>query len=118
MAGLIAKLIICPLVVWISMFLFEGVYYPNWVQPIIVGIILAVLAHFMEVLFLRRGVFWINNSMDFVAAVLVLLFSGTFFEGARVTMTGALLTAFILAVTEYFQHLWLLKSGRTYKGAG
>lgn len=115
MTGLIIKLIVGPIVVLLSTFLFKDVYYPSFYQPIIVGIALAVAAHAMEVVFLRRGTFWISNIMDFIAATAIVYISSYFFPGARVTWVGAALTAFLLTVTEYFQHLWLIRTGRTEK---
>ncbi|SEN00589.1 DUF2512 family protein [Lihuaxuella thermophila] len=117
MAGFIIKLIVCPVVVLLSSFLFREVYYPSFYHPVIVGIVLAIAAHAMEIVFLRRGTFWLSNLMDFIAATAIVYISSYFFPGSRVTWVGATLTAFLLAVTEYFQHLWLLRTGKTDKGA-
>ncbi|MBH8593321.1 hypothetical protein I8U27_18155 [Paenactinomyces guangxiensis] len=108
---------VCPTVVVLSAFLFRDVYYPALWQPIVVGLVLAVAAHAMEILMLRRGTFWISNIIDFVAATVIMYISPFFFAGARVTWVGAALTGFLLTVTEYFQHLWLIRTGKTEKGA-
>lgn len=117
MVGFIIKLFVCPTVVYLSDFMFRDVYYPALYQPILVGLVLAVAAHIMELFILRRGTFWISNIMDFFAATAIVYFSAFFFTGARITYIGAMLTAFFLAVTEYFQHLWLIRTGKAEKTA-
>ncbi|RAL26884.1 DUF2512 family protein [Thermoflavimicrobium daqui] len=115
MKGLLVKLIVCPVVVYISTFLFQDVFYPANYQPIIVGLVLGIVGHLMEVLMLRPGTLWISTFMDFLAATVIIYFSQWFFTGSQITWIGALLTAFFLAVTEYFQHIWLLRNGATEK---
>jgi hypothetical protein len=106
------KLIVCPSIVLLSNYLFRSVYYPNLYQPILVGVILAVLGHGMEHLILRRGTFWTSNIMDFGAAFAVLYFGQLLLPGSVVNGFGALLVAFLLNITEYFQHKWLIKHKR------
>lgn len=116
LAGLLIKLVVCPAVVLLSAYvLFADVYYPSLYQPIVVGLVLAIAAHMMEVFMLRPGTLWISTAMDFVAATVIVYFSEFFFTGARITFVGAMLTAFLLSITEYFQHKWLIQSGRTEK---
>lgn len=109
------KIIICPAVLWISSVLFPQVYYPYWYQIVIVGIVLALAGHMMEVLMLKEGTLWSSTIMDFIAATIIVYFASFFFVGARVTFTGALITAVLLVFTEYFQHFWLIRSGKTKK---
>lgn len=113
--GLIVKLFVCPLTVIASDLLFPNVNYSNIYQPIIVGLVLAVMAHIMDVLLLKRGTFWMSNISDFIAATLIVYVVSLFFSGAVVTFFGAILTGLLLAFTEYVQHLWLLRSGKTKK---
>ncbi|PTX63317.1 uncharacterized protein DUF2512 [Melghirimyces profundicolus] len=115
MAGLIVKLLIYPSVLLVSDWFFADLYYPSVFHPLITGVVLALAAHFMEVAMLRPGNFWASNLTDFAAAAVIIYLSARILPGARVTLIGALLTAFFLAVTEYFQHLWLLRSGKTEK---
>ncbi|OYD08253.1 DUF2512 family protein [Paludifilum halophilum] len=115
MIGLLVKLIVCPSVVLLSTAMFADVYYPYIYQPIIVGLVLAVVGHMMELLLLKRGTFWLSNIMDFIAATAIVYFSAFFFAGAQMTVIGALLTGFLLTVAEYFQHLWLIRTGKTQK---
>lgn len=115
MIGLIIKLIVCPLVVLLSMAIFPNVNYTSIWHPIIVGLILALGAHMMEVFMLKKGTYWISTVMDFVAATLIVYFVSMFFAGAEVTFFGALLTGFALTLTELPQHSYLIKSKKTQK---
>ncbi len=115
MTGFIIKLLSCPIILLISDALFNGINYNNVYQPIIVGVVLAVLAHGMEVLLLRKGTFWISNTADLVTAFLIIWISQLFLPGARVTFLGALLPAVLLAVAEYVLHMYLIRSGKWAK---
>jgi hypothetical protein len=114
MLGLILKLIVCPLTVLFASMIFPNVNYTALYQPIIVGLVLAVSAHMMEVLLLNEGTFWISTVADFMAATLIVYFV-SLFQIATVTFLGAILTAILLTVTEIVQHRWLIQSGRTQK---
>ncbi|MDB5084252.1 MAG: hypothetical protein JWN30_1138 [Bacilli bacterium] len=116
MAGLVVKIIVCPVVVYLCSILFPHLlYYPFTYEPIVVGLILAVAAHMMEVWLLRKGTFWSSNILDFVAAVILIYVVSFFMPGSKLLFTGVLLTALFLTVTEYIQHLWLISTGRTRK---
>ncbi|WHH60054.1 DUF2512 family protein [Petroclostridium sp. X23] len=115
MTGFIMKLIICPIVVIISDALLNSVNYASIYQSIGVGIVLAVFAHMMEVLILREGTFWISTIADFIAALGVVYLSQFVLYGAVVTFAGALITSLLLAITEYFQHVFLINAGKTKK---
>jgi uncharacterized membrane protein YeaQ/YmgE (transglycosylase-associated protein family) len=115
MVGFIVKIFVCPITVMIASLIFPNVYYANVVQPIIVGLVLAVSAHMMEVLILKKGTFWLSTVVDFVAGSLIVYFVSLFFATAVVTIFGALLTALLLTFTEIIQHNWLINSGRTEK---
>ncbi|WP_156288908.1 DUF2512 family protein [Oceanobacillus salinisoli] len=115
MTGLIIKIFVCPITVFIASFLFPNVTYANLWQPIIVGLILAVAAHMMEIFLLKADTFWTSTLMDFAAATLIVYFVSLFLAGAEVTFFGALFTGLLLAVTEIFQHRYLINSGRTRK---
>ncbi|AOY76796.1 DUF2512 family protein [Clostridium formicaceticum] len=115
MIGLLIKLVVCPVVVVLADIILPGINYTNLYQPIIVGVILAVLAHMMEIAILRKGSSGISNLMDFIAASLVIYYSQLLFTGARISIYSAMLAAFLLAITEYFQHVWLINKGKTKK---
>jgi uncharacterized membrane protein YeaQ/YmgE (transglycosylase-associated protein family) len=114
MLGLIVKLIVCPLTVILASVIFPNVNYTAFYQPIIVGLILAVSAHMMEVFLLKRGTFWISTIADFIAATII-VYVVSLFQVATVTFLGAILTAILLTITEIVQHQWLIRSGRTQK---
>ncbi len=114
MMGFIVKLFVCPLTVFFSDLIFPNVDYTAFYQPIIVGLILAVSAHMMEVLLLKRGTFWTSTILDFMAATLIVYFV-SLFQVATVTFFGAVLTAILLTMTEIVQHRWLINTGKTQK---
>lgn len=114
MAGLLVKLIVCPLTVIFAAYIFLNVNYTVLYQPIIVGLILALSAHMMEVFLLKEGTFWMSTIMDFIVATLIVYFV-SLFQVATVTFFGAILTALVLTLTEIVQHQWLIRSGRTQK---
>jgi len=109
MPGLIMKLFLYPVIVLLSDAILGNVNYENIYQPVTIGLFLALLAHVSELFSLRRGTFWINNVIDFTVAFLVVYFSRFVYTGALITFTGAVITAILLAVSEYFQHLYLIR---------
>ncbi|SDI38651.1 DUF2512 family protein [Alteribacillus bidgolensis] len=115
MLGLIVKLFVCPITVAIAAFIFPNVNYANLWQPIVVGLILAVSAHMMELFILKKGTFWFSTVLDFIAATILVYVVSLFFATATVTFFGALLTSLLLSITELVQHNWLIKSERTQK---
>ena len=117
MTGLLMKLAICPIVILLSSFLLLNVNYVDAIQPILIGLMLAVAAHLMELVLLRRGTLWISLAADFVVATFFIYFISDLFAGTYVTFAGAVIVALILGITEYFQHLYLIRSGKTRKMA-
>lgn len=115
MTTLVIKIIMCPLAVILSSYLFPDVNYSAIYQPIIVGLILAVIGTIMEYMFLREGTLWISTGMDFVASFFVVYLVSLLFIGATVTITGALATSLIIAAIEFFTHQYLINSGKTRK---
>lgn len=115
MTGLIMKLIACPLTIVFADALFRGVRYASIYQSIGVGLILAVLAHLLETVILKKGTLWISTIADFGAAFVIIYFSQYFLRNARVTFTGALLTAILVALIEYFVHTYLINADKTKK---
>ncbi|ABR48597.1 membrane spanning protein [Alkaliphilus metalliredigens QYMF] len=113
MIGLIIKIIVCPITVLISSYLFD-LRFTSF-QAIITGLFLAFAAHLMEVLILRKGTFWISTIMDFLGAFAVIYFVQYLFINAPLNFAGAILTATLLTITEYIQHIFLLKTNKTIK---
>jgi uncharacterized membrane protein YvlD (DUF360 family) len=117
MSSFLMKLIMCPLIVIISAWLFPGVDYSNLTQPIIVGVILAAVGTVMEYMLLKKGTLWISNAADFAASFLIVYYVSNVFEGAYVSFFGALMTAILLGISEHFTHLWLIRNGKVKKEA-
>ncbi len=115
MTSFIMKVIICPLALMLSDWLFASVEFTTYTQPIIIGLILAVVGTIMEFILLRRGTVWMSTFMDFIATFLIVYFVSNWYEGAVVTLWGALLVSLILGVAEYFTHRWLVGNGKTKK---
>ena len=115
MTSLLMKIIMCPLAVIIASWILPNVAYENILQPIIVGLILAVVGVLMEYMILKRGTLWISTFADAVASLIIVYFVSNWFPGAFVTFFGALLTSILLGVIEYFTHRWLNNVGLTKK---
>lgn len=118
MTGLVVKLLVCPIGIILASWIFPNVNFANWFQPIALGVILAFIGYFMEVFLLRENTNWISTLMDFILTTAVVYFGAMFFVNAAVTFWGAILTGLLIAVTEIFQHYWLLGSGRAGKREG
>jgi uncharacterized membrane protein len=115
LTSFLMKLVICPLTVFIASYILPNVNYQTLYQPIIVGLVLAGTGVLMEYFFLKEGNLWLSTGMDFVASVLIVYFVSLFFVGSLVTLFGAILTGFLLAVIEHFTHRWLIQTGKTQK---
>lgn len=115
MTSLIAKIVICPLVVYLAGFFLNSVQFTNLYQPILIGVLLAVAGTLMELYVLKPGTLWLSTGLDFLVSTAIIYVVPFFLAGAYVTLTGALITGFVLALTEIPQHLWLNKTGRTIK---
>lgn len=113
--GLIIKLIVAPIGFIIASWLFPNINFANWHQPLILGIVAALVGYLLEVAMLREDTNTIMLIIDFVVSSAIVYFGSMFFINSYVTFWGALLTGVVLAVTEIFQHNWLLNSGRARK---
>jgi hypothetical protein len=117
MDGLWMKLIICPLLILFIDAISGDVYYSSWFPAVVVGLILAVAGHLLELMFLRRGTLWTSTILDFLGASAIVFLSQFLIYNTYVTVVGAMLTASFFAIAEYFMHGWLIRSGRTRKAA-
>ncbi|GAA0729567.1 hypothetical protein GCM10008905_29690 [Clostridium malenominatum] len=115
MTGLLIKLIVCPLAIIVSDYLFASVNYLTIYQQIGVGLVLALSSHFMEILFLQRGSFWISNTLDFIAAFLIVYFSQYVLRGSYIEYIGAIYTSLVLTAIELVHHLYLIRSYKSEK---
>lgn len=105
------KLITAPIGVWLGDVMLADIIYPNATAIVITGIFLAVVGYAVEWMALRRGTLWIITALDWGLSAAIVYGSQFVIRGAYVSWTGALLTAGILAVVEYFVHRYILKQG-------
>ncbi|WP_076850175.1 DUF2512 family protein [Rubeoparvulum massiliense] len=115
MSSLMMKILICPIGVAVAGWLFPNVYYAGLYQPLVVGLLLAIAGFFLEYLVLRKGTLWISTVLDFIATALLVYLISNLFMDAVVSVFGAILTAGLLTVVEYFTHRWLIRTGRAEK---
>jgi hypothetical protein len=115
MISFIFKIIIYPIALLSSDYLFRDIYYSYTYQAIFVSIVLAVSAHLIEFILLKPGTLIISTVADFLLAFVVTYFSQFLLPGSVVMLIGAALFSSILAVIEFFQHLLLIYNGRTRK---
>ena len=116
MTGLLIKLVVCPIVVYLSGVFFSEVYFPAIFYPIIIGLILGVVAHMMEVWMLKPGSLWISTIVDFFVAAIVVYLLGLALPGVKITPIGAINTGLMFLFTEYALHIWLIWQNKTRKG--
>ena len=115
MTSLLLKLITVPLAVVVSSWIFPNVDYGAVYQPIVVGLLLAVIGLLMEYMLLQEGTVWISTLADFVTSVVIVYFVSNLFDNGYVTLMGAVWTSLLLSVIEYFLHRYLVESGKTKK---
>ncbi|WP_152667904.1 hypothetical protein [Aneurinibacillus tyrosinisolvens] len=109
------KLILCPLAVILSSYIFPGIRYPFLYQPIAIGVVLAGAGTIIESAFLRRGTLWITTGVEFIMFALLIYFLTLAFRGADITFSAAILTAAIVIIIEYSIHRWLIRNRETLK---
>ena len=115
MTSLLLKLITVPLAVVVSSWIFPNVDYGAVYQPIVVGLLLAVIGLLMEYMLLQEGTVWISTLADFVTSVVIVYFVSNLFDNGYVTLMGAVWTSLLLSVIEYFLHRYLVESGKMKK---
>lgn len=106
--GLILKLILSPTVIFLSGIIFREVFFSTIHPPLFMGLVYAAVAHTIEVHMLKPGNVWISTFMDFAAAFVIIYLLAFILPDTIINLFGALYTAFLLSLTEYGQHLWLL----------
>lgn len=111
MTSLWMKLFAGPIGIALSAWLFTGMEFAVWYQPVVVGLIWAAVGLLIDFLSLRRGTLWLTLLLDFVVAVPLVYLVTLFFEGALVSFLGALETGMLLVIIEYFVHSYLIRTG-------
>lgn len=117
MTGLWMKLLSCPAFLLLTDGITDQVYFSSWLQAVMLGVILAVVGHFMEVLLLQPGRLWMVTILDFFATAALVYVGQLFLPGTYISVIGALLIASFLAIVEYYLHRWLIYKGKTEKAA-
>ena len=112
MMGLVIKLIVAPIGIIFASWILPNVNFEFWYQPIMLGIFTAVVGYLMERAMLNEDTIWLTTIADFAVSSAMVYFGALFFLNSYVTFWGALLTGALLAVTEIFQHYWLVTSDR------
>ncbi|MDL4841155.1 DUF2512 family protein [Aquibacillus rhizosphaerae] len=115
MLGFLVKLIVCPVTVIIAWMLFPNVDFFYWFQPVIIGVILAVASHLMELILLNENTVGFSTFMDLIASIIIVYYASMLQTNSEVTFLGAIFTGALLGVTEIIQHRWLVEKNRTQK---
>lgn len=103
MLSFIVKLLITPLLIFLVTKVSQEIEYPLLYQPILIGLILAVIGELMEIKLFQTRLLWTCLAIDFIAAVGIIYFSQFFFNNALITPQAALKAAIIFFLSEYFQ---------------
>lgn len=116
MPGLIAKLILTPLSILVTYFIFPyELRFASIYQILGLGFFVAIFDHYSEMVLLRPGRYWVTNFADILFSFLFIYISQFVLPGVSVTIMGGVLTSALLFITEYLQHLYLLTTGRAGK---
>ena len=115
MTGLMTKLIGIPILIYLANLFIPGLGYINVLQVITVGVIIASVGHLLEAAFLKSTTITTNTVLDFLTSFGIIYLSDFYFPEADVNVTGALLTAALITIGEYFLHQYLVKTKKTQK---
>lgn len=110
MINFLLKLTVIPVIVIIAdLFSENQIYFGSVYEALIIGLVIAVVNLAIEHFMFRRGTFWVTTIIDFVLAVCLLFFGTNMFDDAYLGTLGAVSTALIITLYEYFLHLRLMK---------
>ncbi|WP_400162514.1 DUF2512 family protein [Brevibacillus sp. TJ4] len=110
MNGFWIKLIATLLVVLLAYAWFPEVHFATFYQAIGVGIILALVGHWVDRAMLAPGRLWMTTAVDLVVGFLVVFASLFVLRNAQVTPLGAGFVAILFGVSEYVQHRWHVRN--------
>jgi Protein of unknown function (DUF2512). len=117
MTGLLLKIILCPVAVSsVAYLLSNHVYYPSFIYPVGIGLLIAIMGHTIEVVLLQQGSVWLSTIIDMMAVALLSYFSQFIIHGSYVTFGGAFITALVIGISEHLQHTYLVADGKAKKG--
>ncbi|ERI90043.1 hypothetical protein HMPREF1982_04310 [Clostridiales bacterium oral taxon 876 str. F0540] len=109
------KVLACPLIIYICDMIFNDINYASVYQAVITGLVVAIIGHMSEVFMLKKGTLWINTFADLILSFIIVYLSQFFLIGSYITIVGAAITALLIAVAEHFEHIYLIKEGKTRK---
>lgn len=109
MTNFLLKLIVYPILLIIVDLLFTNFSFSYLYQPIIIGLSLGILITFFDWALVYRGTLWIATFSDLIISFLVIYFGSLFFANAYVSTTGSIIAAIVIAIYEYFAHIWLIR---------
>ncbi|QOS99423.1 hypothetical protein JNUCC42_01095 [Brevibacterium sp. JNUCC-42] len=113
--GFCIKLVVTPFLFLVLDNVYGGIYYPSWWEPVVTGVMVALLGQLMELMFLQPGTLWFTTLLDMIMCLVVVFFSKFIFVGTKMGMDGVFFIAVFFGLSEYFLHLWLIRSGRVEK---
>jgi uncharacterized membrane protein YvlD (DUF360 family) len=108
-----SKLLIKTLYLALTIFLTEVVFfsqvsYPNLWEILLTALVLAIAVQKAEEYLPQSDIVWNAAAIEFVIAAVVLYLSGLLFPRAGVTIMGAFITAFLIAMVEHIQPIFAL----------
>ncbi len=115
MVGFITKIIIFPVILLLSSYIFTDISYPYFYQSIFVGVILAAITHLVDLALLRPGFLIINTIGEFLVAFAVIYSTQFLLPGASVNLIGTSIAATILTIVEFFINRYLLTNATLKK---
>ncbi|MGE5381548.1 MAG: DUF2512 family protein [Methylocystaceae bacterium] len=114
MIGLTIKLVATPLIIYLVDLLSNQVNYASWWQIMMVSLFLAAVGQFLEAGQLMKGSVVINAGLNLIVNTLLLYLSNMVLSQTTVTIYGAVITALLIVVVEYFYHRYLVTSERKF----
>lgn len=103
MLSFIIRLFVTPLLLYLVTKVSQEVEYSSLYQPILIGVILAVIGQLMEIKLYETRLLWACLTIDFTAAFGIIYLSQFLFNHALITPKAALMTSVIFFLSEYFQ---------------
>lgn len=110
MTGLYIKLLLYPGVVYLSDYFLTHIHFVASYQPVLVGLVVAIAAYYIELFLLSPKTLLINMLLEFLLSFTLIYISTAFFPGSYISLYGALITAAFLSLTEIIQHHWLVEN--------
>ncbi|HWP96690.1 MAG TPA: hypothetical protein VN426_07545 [Syntrophomonadaceae bacterium] len=109
------KVILVPSMFFLAQILFKNqVQIPIAYYTLSLGLLMAVAAIVIEVLYLDKKNLYFTSGIDFVAATTLVYISHWVFKGSNITFTGALLTGLLVLIVEFGQHVWMLGTNQVW----